>query len=129
MSRNRKHGSVGVKLAPALKAFALCLLFGGTGVGYVWQKEQINILHDRMKAVEQRHQRLRADNEQLSRVLAGLQSPAQIEARIKRIDLGMVAPQPDQIVRLVEVVPTPQVATESSKDMYAAQRSGFWGMR
>jgi len=44
MAKNRRNQAVTVRFGPALKAFALCALIGGAGVGYVWQKSQINEL-------------------------------------------------------------------------------------
>src|ERR1044071_5260652 len=101
MSRNRKHQTAAVRFAPALKALSLCIFVGGSGVGDVWQKDQINILAERLKHAESRYDQLRRQNERLGRVLATLQSHSEIEARIKKIDLGLVAPQPNQIVHLI----------------------------
>ena len=44
MARNRKYQSAASRFGPALKAFLLCLLIGGSGIGYVWQKDQISQL-------------------------------------------------------------------------------------
>ena len=44
MARNRKNGSAAIGFGTVLKAFLLCVVIGGSGVGYVWQKEQINCL-------------------------------------------------------------------------------------
>ncbi len=118
MSRNRKHQTAAVRFGPALKALSLCLFLGGSGVGYVFQKEQINTLGDRLRQVERRFDQVRGQNERLARVLATLQSPAEIEARIKKIDLGLVAPQPDQIVRLVDSFPGPDAAVTAGAPVY-----------
>jgi hypothetical protein len=122
MSRNRKHQTAAVRFGPALKALSLCVFLGGSGVGYVWQKDQINILADRLKATENRYDQLRRQNDRLGRVLAMLQSHSEIEAQIKRIDLGMVAPQPDQIVRLVERPVASVVAAANDEPLYVAQQ-------
>jgi hypothetical protein len=42
MAKNRKYQSAAVRFGPALKAFLLCAVIGGSGVGYVWQKSQID---------------------------------------------------------------------------------------
>ena len=44
MARNRKYQTAANRFGPALKAFLLCLLIGGSGVGRVWQKDQISRL-------------------------------------------------------------------------------------
>jgi hypothetical protein len=102
MSRNRKNQTAALRLVPALKALALCLFLGGSGVGYVWQKEQINLLGQRFKQCELRYEQTVRQNEKKAGVLARLQSPQELEARIKQLDLGMVAAQPDQVVRILE---------------------------
>ena len=89
------------------------------GVGYVWQKEQINTLAERKKQIEIHYEQLREQNARRARVLATLQTPGEIEARIKRSELGLVAPLPDQIVRLVEVPLRPQMVGTNGERLYA----------
>jgi hypothetical protein len=123
MSRNRRHQTAAVRFGPVLRVLALCFFVAGAGVGYVWQKEQINSLAERKKQIEIRLDQLRHNNDRLTRVLATLQSHGEIEARIKRSDLGLVAPQPDQIVRLVEVPPRQEMAVTNGERLYAAEHS------
>ena len=52
MARNRKYQSAAIRFGPALKAFLLCLLIGGSAVGYVWQKNQIYQLGQQIKLRE-----------------------------------------------------------------------------
>jgi hypothetical protein len=120
MSRNRKHQTAAVRFGPALKAVFLCLFLGGSGVGYVWQKEQINALNERRRVREIRYEKLRRENEERSRVLAKLQAPWALEAQIREKDLGLVAPQPDQIVHLVDVR-TRETSGGHTERLYAAQ--------
>ena len=126
MSRNRRHQTAAVRFGPALKALSLCVFLGGSGVGYVWQKDQINTLGEHLRRSERQYEQLRGQNERLARVLATLQSPTEIEARIRRNDLGMVAPRPDQIVRLVELPPVPELATETGQRLYASHPDHSW---
>src|SRR5215471_334129 len=102
MARNRKSQSVAIRFGPALKAFLLCLLIGGSGVGYVWQKEQISKLGSQLKLRESKLLMLEKLNETLRRQLANMRSPQYLEARIKEANLGLVPPQPGQILRLNE---------------------------
>ena len=44
MARNRKNQSAVVRFGPAVKALLLCLFIGGSGVGYVWQQNQLLIM-------------------------------------------------------------------------------------
>jgi transposase len=80
----------------------LCLLIGGSGVGYVWQKDQIRRLGQQIKEREIHLAQLQEENEKRRKQLATLRSPAFLEARIKELNLGLVQPQLSQIWRLSE---------------------------
>ncbi|SRR5258706_14304280 len=111
MARNRKYQSAAVRLAPAMKALCLCMLIGGSGIGYVWQKNQIYELGQQLKKREvvlEEKQRL---NKQCRDKLDELRSPRLLEARIKHLNLGLVLPQQAQIVRLPEPLPKPPADT------------------
>ncbi len=69
MARNRKYQSAAIRFGPALKAFLLCLLIGGSGVGYVWQKDQISQLGQQIKKRELRLAELEHQNEKLRKQL------------------------------------------------------------
>ena len=102
MAKNRKNQSAAVRFGPALKAFLLCLFIGGSGIGYVWQKNQIYELGRQIKVRENRLHDLQVQNEKARRQIAMLHSPQYIEMRIKELNLGLVQPQPNQIWRMVE---------------------------
>jgi len=102
MARNRKYQSAAIRFGPALKAFGLCLLIGGSGVGYVWQKNQIYELGQQIKKREQRLAGLEDQNEKLRKQLAIMHSPQYLEARNRDLNLGLAAPQPAQVWRVVE---------------------------
>ena len=120
MARNRKSQSVAVRFGPALKALVLCLLIGGSGVGYVWQKEQIAKLAHQMKLRENRLENLQAQNEQLRKQLSyiGLFEP--LTLRIKQYHLDLGPPQESQILRLPEPVAAP--GRPVSSPQYAARQ-------
>ena len=63
MARNRKYRSAAIRFGPALKALLLCLLIGGSGVGYVWQKSQIDRLGRQIKTRENALGRAQEQNE------------------------------------------------------------------
>jgi hypothetical protein len=88
----------------------------------VWQKELIYTLAERFKQSEIRYEKLRQQNERLSRALAAMQTHSALEARIKQLDLGMVAAQPDQIVHLTETPAVPESPRSDSERLYADQR-------
>jgi hypothetical protein len=102
MARNRKAQSVAIRFGPAVKASVLCLLIGGSGVGYVWQKEQIIRLSYEFKKRELTLMSLEKENEKLRKQLAYLRSVEFLEGRIKDLKLNLGPPQPSQIWRLTE---------------------------
>ena len=59
---NRKKTESNVRLGPALKAVLICLITCGLGLGYVWQKQQINTLGGRIKENEIKLEELRRVN-------------------------------------------------------------------
>jgi len=102
MARNRKYRSAAIRFGPALKAFLLCLVIGGSGVGYVWQKNQIYELGKQIKLREQRLGVLEQDGERFKRQLATMRTVQSLEDSIKKLNLGLGQPQVVQVWHLVE---------------------------
>jgi len=107
MARNRKNQSGVLRFGPALKAFALCALFGGASLGYVWQRSQIDQLGRQMEAAEIKRAELRAQNAKLRDRLAELQSPEQLQKKLVDLKLGLVPPSPRDVWRVPEPVIRP----------------------
>jgi hypothetical protein len=120
MARNRKYQSAAIRFGPALKAFLLCLLIGGSGVGYVWQKDQISQLGQQIKKRELRLVELGNQSEKLRKQLGAMRSPRFLERRIQELGLGLVPPQPAQVWRLTE--PSRDVPRQDAEQQYAAPR-------
>jgi hypothetical protein len=93
---------------------AVCL----AGIGYVWAKTQIWALSREIKGLETRRDEFRRANDTLSRTYAAMCTPGELDARVKRLNLGLVKPQPDQFVRLPE--PTPIARRAMEPKIYAA---------
>src|SRR5437867_2726632 len=102
MARNRKYRSTVVRYGPVAKAAVACVLIGGAGIGYVWQKDQIARLGQQIKSNESRLAGLRDQNEKLRQSLATLQTPGYLETQIREWKLGLVPPQETQVWRLIE---------------------------
>ena len=119
MARNRKYQSAAIRFGPALKAFLLCLVIGGSGIGYVWQKKQIYELGQQIRKRELRLTALQDQTEQLKTQLARMRSQTYLEMRIRQLNLGLVPPQPSQVWRLPE--PTPDAAKFARDRQYAQQ--------
>jgi hypothetical protein len=125
MARNRRHQSAAIRFGPALKAVALCLVIGGSAVGYVWQKDQIRQLGERIAKGEQSLKALRRQNEVLTRRLETLRSTANLERLAQQYHPDLVRPDPDQVIRLPKRdVPSP---TPSEMMQYASSRWGSMG--
>lgn len=122
MAKNRKAQSVTERFGPAIKAFVLCLLIGGVGVGYVWQKNQIDQLGNDIKEREIRLSELQRQNKIRADQLATLISPPALEARVKKLNLGLIQPPLSQVVHLVEV-PAGQEdpATRAGRERFLSQ--------
>jgi hypothetical protein len=119
MSRNRKSQAAAIRFGPALKAFLLCLLIGGSGVGYVWQKDQIARLGSQIRTRETSLARLQDQNEKLRKQLGSMRSPSFLERRIKELNLGLVQPPPAQIWNLPE--PAVDSLRREADRLYAAK--------
>jgi cell division protein FtsB len=117
MAQNRKYQAASVRFGPALKAVLLCLLIGGSGVGYVWQKSLINELGRERAKLEKRLNESKLKNEKLRRQLATLRSPRFLEKRARELDL--VPAQPGQVLSLPE--PVPWQPTQPAPAQFAAR--------
>lgn len=113
MAKNRKYQSAAVRFGPALKAFLLCAVIGGSGVGYVWQKSQIDELGRQIKGRETRLTALRDQNKKLRDQLQMLRSPKPLEQRVRDLNLGLGPLQPGQVWRLPEPLALPRGGTET----------------
>jgi len=123
MARNRKNQSAAIRFGPAIKAFLLCAMIGGAGIGYVWQKSQISELGRQITQRETRLRELQAQNEKARKRLAEMRSPQFLEMRVKELNLGLAHTQPSQVWRLSEPAAAP-VAGETVPGHYAQQTRG-----
>src|SRR2546430_1288727 len=102
MARNREYQTTGTRFGPAVKPFLLCLLIGGSGVGYVWQKSQIVELGKQKLKGEQRLAELLKQHEKMNTQLSTMRLPWALEKSIADLKLGLGRPQPSQIWLLPE---------------------------
>jgi len=92
---------------------------GGSGVGYVWQKDQLTQLGRQIKRRELHLAESKEQNEKLKNQLETMHSPRFLEARIKELNLGLAQPVPALVWRLAEPA-TPAVQPAAERE-YAAQ--------
>jgi hypothetical protein len=119
--KNRRDSISGVPYGTLLKVFVFCALVGGAGVGYVWQQQQVYELGKETVLAERRLADQRRQNEKLLRTWATLQSPRMLEEQVKRLNLGLGPPSPEQVWHVSEpaVEVGPAVAGKPSGDRLA----------
>ena len=105
MAKNRKNQSAAIHFGPVVKVVLLCFLFGGSAVGYVWEKNEINRLARQISEHEKNLNQLQDDNERLASQGAVLHSPVMIDQRARELSLGLSPAQPAQKVLLAEPIP------------------------
>ena len=125
MARNRKNQSAAVWFGPALKAFIICVIIGGSAVGYVWQKSQIDELGRQIKQREQRLVELNYQNKELRDHLATLRSREQLTERVQKLNLGLGMPQPNQVFLLPEPPINRMVEGVPGAGRVAPSKAGF----
>jgi cell division protein FtsB len=118
MARNKKNESAG-RFAPALTAVALCALFVTLGIGYVWYKNQIDLLDHQIKEREQHLAELQRQNKTRREQLSLLCSPLSLEKSVKQLNLGLGPPALSQVIRLVEI-PEMEPANQATADQRQA---------
>ena len=116
MAKNRKNQAAAIRFGPALKASFLCLLIGGSAVGYVWQKNEIYRLGQQIRQRETKLAQLQSDNKIFSDQISVLHSPVKLDQRAKELNLGLAPATPMQVVRLTE---TPVMPEKNSSRQFA----------
>jgi hypothetical protein len=121
MIKNRKNQSVSLRFGSSIKALVLCLVIGGVGIGYVGQKSQLYVLGSQYRELENKLVRIRRENFERARALDSMLSPPELDARVKQMKLGLIAPRPEQIIRLAEHISDSTV--KSANRLYAEHKS------
>jgi len=112
---NRKIGKSAVRFGPALKAVFICLVTCSLGLGYVWQKQQIDTLGKQIKENEIDLDELRRNNKLGEDRLSFLMSPQQLVTRLRQLNLNLEVPLPKQIVVLTEQRETSPTTAEPGR--------------
>jgi hypothetical protein len=123
MARNKKNES-SLRIAPVLTVMALCGLFVLLGVGYVWYKDQIDLLGRQIKERENQLAELERGNKMRREALATRCSPVALDALVKKLNLGLGPPALSQVIRLVETPAVGQTAEKTPAD----ERHALGGM-
>lgn len=101
MARNKKNESA-LRPGPLLATVAACAMFVLLGVGYVWYKNQIDVLGHQIKERENRLADLRRENQVRRDQLAMLCSPVALDSLVKKLKLGLGPPAKSQVIWMTE---------------------------
>ena len=96
----RRNKSTALKPKTVITSVIICACVCFAGIGYVWAKTQVWGLSRDIKKLELRLEELKRDNDILQRTYAEMCAPAQLDFRVQKLNLGLAAPLPSQIVRL-----------------------------
>lgn len=99
MKRRQKSA---LKPKQVILSIIVCGAIGLAGLGYVWAKAQVHSLGRDIKKLETHLDELRRTNALMRQAYATLCSPRELDAAVRKLDLGLAAPRPDQIVRIEE---------------------------
>lgn len=121
MGNHRRNQSGAVRFVPACKAILLCALIGGSCVGYVLQKNKIYELGQQLGIRQQRLEKLRKENQVLAERLASMQLPQRLAERARELNLGLMPPQPSQMLWIAEPLPV-SPATNLPPSQYVQTR-------
>jgi hypothetical protein len=102
MARNQKKDNAALRLGPALTAVVLCAFFVALGIGFVWYKEQIDVLGRQITERERRLTELLRQNKIRRDNLATLCSTKALDERVKKLNLALGPPAFTQVIRLVD---------------------------
>jgi ABC-type phosphate transport system auxiliary subunit len=101
MARNSKNES-GSRFGSALAALALLALLVPPGIGYVWFKDQNDVLGAQVAKQETALAELKRANSFRRDQLAGLCLPEALDNQVKKMNLGLGPPLQAQVIRLTE---------------------------
>jgi hypothetical protein len=121
MARNKKN-EFGSRLGPVALTLALFALFVPLGIGYVWFKDQNDVLGEQVQKQEDALKALVKENREMSRQLADRCLPEALDGQVKKMNLGLGPPLQSQIVRLTESQAAPPAAPPgAAPDLRRAQ--------
>jgi hypothetical protein len=120
MARNKRNGSA-FGAGSVLTALAVCALFVTLSVGYLWYKDQIDLLGRQIKERETRLAELQRQNKMRRDQLATLCSPVALDARVRKLNLGLGPPAKSQVIWMVETPRVEQTAGQPFPDQRQAR--------
>ena len=130
MPGNRKKQDSPLSVGLWIRAALLCLVLGGTAMGYVWQKSQIHQLGTAVRKKEVRLDLLVGENERWRQMRAEMRSTQKLYERVRKLGLGLSMPTPEQVLRLSDLPPEAKELERSKLGEYrTVKQMPFLGSR
>ena len=101
----RQNETAGFTFGPAIKAFLFCVFIGGSGLGFVWQKQEIGDLGRQLKDAELRLEELKRQNKNRTETLQQFLDPRLLAQKATTQFPDLTQPVPNRIVILSEPPP------------------------
>lgn len=105
MARKYRSKPTGLRAGSLIMVLGILLFACIAGMGYVWHRNRNEQLGRQIRETSARLEASRSANFVLDQQLEGLKSPRVLEAAVQRLNLGLVMPQPEQILRIPEGQP------------------------
>ena len=129
-ARNRKREEVQLSIGSWIKALTFCVLLGGLAMGYVWQKSQIHQIGTLLNKKEVRLELLKGENERWSQMRAEMRSTQKLYERVNKLELGLIMPTPEQVLKLSDLTPEVKKLERSNSGEYRmVKQTPHWDIR
>lgn len=98
--KSRRNNAVKPRVVAWIVVLAagICLIL----LGYLREKNRVHEFGREIKKLENDLEAARKHHDGLRRRYAGMCSPAELDQRVRQMNLGLGAPQPEQIIRMYE---------------------------
>ena len=129
-ARKRKREEVQLSIGSWIKALSFCVLLGGLAMGYVWQKSQIHQIGTLLNKKEVRLELLKGENERWSQMRAEMRSTQKLYERVNKLELGLIMPTPEQVLKLSDLTPGVKKLERSNSGEYRmVKQTPHWDIR
>ena len=106
----RQNETAAFTFGPAIKAFLFCVFIGGSGLGFVWQKQEIGDLGRQLKDAELRLEELKRQNKNRTETVQQFLDPRLLAQKATTLFPDLTQPVRNQIFILPE---PPRIVRES----------------
>ena len=123
MNTYHRHTEAVISIGWLVRCAAVCLVFGASCVGYLHQKEALHHKAEEVRKLERELRTLKRSNKLKREEYAALSSPQSLQREVRKRNLDLVAPNPEDILSLP--LPDPQLALGPSSQERPANRSQY----